>query len=460
MEMERPDTTIITTGRASPSSLFNQDPLDFASASGHVQTPTYQTSVLLAGGPFVLQNEDRVASAFLAGFRYMFLHANECNSKEARSVDVIGDMSLGVREYIGEINRGDTAELYAALREREGVVGQEEIASVEFVVQLPSGILAGNPSTLESQTGTIHRAELNIPGSKGAEITGLTSTAGFIVGKTLVRGANIVPGATVAKILSGTAVLMDYESTYLAAASTEEELEFESAVYDAEVEDDGRGYLQWTNTDQRGRYLAQAQFTLVTQEIRSVMVNFAVEDPFNIPPPTEPQLVAEEVWLRFEDMFDSVEGGPILRDYTLSHFDVKKIERFIPEALLDINVQMPPTQYSISYFARPLGNGEINPLMPLLTKGVMCKVLLHMVRSYIEQPVPQGAQIAYEDRTRYAQAWQASYTIEREDWISMVRLYKRQELNLGHSALLVGSKAGRLFFNGTWRTQNVGRGFF
>ena len=369
-------------------------------------------------------------------------------------------MSLGVRFYLGTITRGDTAELYAALREREGVIEQEEIAGVEFVVQKPNGILAGNPASLKEETGTIYRAEPGQSDNKGFEITGLSSTSGFVVGRTLVRGANIPVGATVAKILSGTAVLIDYESTYGEAAEVEEELEFESAIYQGEVEDDGQGYLQWTETDEPGEYLVQATFTLITQEVKSVMVNFAVEDPFHVPPPTEPQLVAEEVWLRFEDMYDSVEGGPILRDYTLSHFDVKKIERFIPEALLDINVQMPPTQYSISYFAKPLGNGEINPLMPLLSKGVMCKVLLHMVRSYIEQPVPQNAPNAYEDRTRYAQAWQSAYQIEREDWISMVRLYKRQELNLGHSALLVGSKAGRLFFNGTWRTQNVGRGFF
>src|SRR5208282_1915902 len=275
-------------------------------------------------------------------------------------------------------------------------------------------------------TGTIHRAELNVVGNKGFEISGLSSTAGFIVGKTLIRGTYIVPGATVAKILSGSAVLMDYESTYELPnpAELEEELEFESAIYQGEVENDGRGYLQWTETEEPGEYLAQARFTLVTQEIRSTWVNFAVEDPLHVPPPTEPQLVAEEVWLRFEDMFDSVEGGPILRDYTLSHFDVNKIERFIPEALLDINVQIPPTQYTVSYFANRNAEGEINPLMPLLTKGVMCKVLLHMVRSYIEQPVPQNAPNAYEDRTRYAQAWQSAYQIEREDWISMVRLYK------------------------------------
>lgn len=373
-------------------------------------------------------------------------------------------MSLGVRDYIGEINKGDTAELYAPLREREGIVTQEEIASVEFTVQLPNGILAGNPATLATQTGTIFQPEPGQPSNKGFEIAGLTSTAGFVVGRTLVRGDHILPGATVAKILSGTAVLVDYENTYVPASEgpkeVTEEFEFESAVYPGEVENDGRGYLQWTETDQVGQYLVQAQFTLVTQAVKSTMVNFVVEDPFNIPPPTEAQLVAEEVWLRFEDMYDSVEGGPILRDYTLAHFDVKKIERFIPEALLDINVQMPPTQYTVSYFAKQQSNGEINPLMPLLSKGVMVKTMMHMIRSYIEQPVPQNAPNAYEDRTRYAQAWQAAFQVEREDWISMVRLYKRQELNLGHSALLVGSKAGRLFFNGTWRTQNIGRGFF
>jgi len=369
---------------------------------------------------------------------------------------------LGVRYQLNPINRSDTAELRAALREREGVVPQEDIAGVEFVVQGPNGILIGNPATLKKAKGTIHKPEPNVLGDKGFEISGLVSTIGLEAGKTLVRGHNIEPGTTIAKIVSETDILLDYESLIKEPNIEHEEveLEFESSQWPGEVEEDGQGYLQWTNTEESGQYLAQAQFTLITQEIKSVMVNFTVDDPFHIPPPTEAQLVAEEVWLRFEDSFDSVEGGPILRDYTLSHFDVKKIERFIPEALLDINVQMPPTQYSISYFATRSGDGEINPLMPLLSKGVMCKVLLHMIRSYIEQPVPQGAQIAYEDRTRYAQAWQTAYATEREDWISMVRLYKRGELRLGHSALLVGSKAGRLFYSGTWRTQNVGRGFF
>lgn len=366
---------------------------------------------------------------------------------------------LGVRYQLNPINVSDTAELKAALREREGVVPQEDIAGVEFTVQAPNKRFIGNPATVKSTTGFIHKKSGAV---SGLEITEIPSTDGLVANKTLVRGPHIELGAVVTKIVDSETVLMDYPSL-MTVPNVEEEkvaIEFESTQWSGEVEENGEGYLQWTNTEESGEYLAQAQFTLITQEIKSVMVNFTVLDPFNVPPPTEAQLVAEEVWLRFEDSFDSVEGGPILRDYTLSHFDVKKIERFIPEALLDINVQMPPTQYSISYFARPLGNGEINPLMPLLSKGVMCKVLLHMIRSYMEQPVPQGAQIAYEDRTRYAQGWQTAYVTEREDWISMVRLYKRQELNLGHSAVLLSSKSGRLFQNGMWRTANVGRGFF
>src|ERR1700691_2399527 len=140
-------------------------------------------------------------------------------------------MSLGVRYYIGEINLGDTAELYAALREREGVVPAEDITGVNFTIQKPNG-------------------EVSEP-------------------------------------IAG------------------------------EIEEDGQGYLQYTETDEVGPYLVQAQFTLLSNEIRSVMVNFVVEDPFDLTAQPE-EIVVEEVWLRLEDAFDSVEGGPALRDWTLA----------------------------------------------------------------------------------------------------------------------------------------------
>lgn len=227
---------------------------------------------------------------------------------------------------------------------------------------------------------------------------------------------------------------------------------------EGEVQEDGQGYFQWTETEESGEYLAQAQFTLTTGEIRSVMVNFAVIDPFDTTPPTPMEILVDEVWFRLEDCFDSIDGGPWLRDITLSHFDKNKIERFVPETLLDINVQMPPTSAVITDFTTPQSNGEPNAILPLLAKGVLCKVIMHLIRSYTEQPVPQGGQLVYEDRTRYKDNWMTVYKSEHEDYIMMVRLYKRGLLNLGHSALLVSSKAGRLFPFGTMRSRNVGRG--
>lgn len=282
-------------------------------------------------------------------------------------------MSLGTRYYIGEILVNDTAELYAALREREGVVPAEDITGVTFTVQKPNG-------------------EILDP-------------------------------------------------------------------IDGEIEDDGQGYLQYTETEEIGQYLVKATFTLLNNEVRSVMVNFVVEDPFDLTALPE-EIVVEEVWLRIEDAFDSVEGGPALRDWTLNHFDKNKIARFIPEVLLDINVQSPLTEVGLEEFTIPVGPNQPNPVLPLIAKGVLCKTIQHLIRSYVEQPVPQGAQIVYEDRTRYAQIWQTVYQSEHEDYYTMVRLWKRGFLNYGRSALLVSSKAGRLFYGANMRSQNIGRSFF
>jgi hypothetical protein len=47
------------------------------------------------------------------------------------------------------------------------------------------------------------------------------------------------------------------------------------------IGDDGRGFYRWTDTTQEGEYIAQAQFTLVTGEVRSTMLSFSVVNPFS-----------------------------------------------------------------------------------------------------------------------------------------------------------------------------------
>ena len=110
------------------------------------------------------------------------------------------------------------------------------------------------------------------------------------------------------------------------------------------IQDDGQGFLRWVDTTEPGEYLVQVQFQLITGEVRSVMQNFAVINPFaDEPIPTGTQLITGAVWLRLEDLFDSTEGGPWLRDKTLYNFDENKVAAFIPEALMDVNLQMPPS---------------------------------------------------------------------------------------------------------------------
>lgn len=228
-----------------------------------------------------------------------------------------------------------------------------------------------------------------------------------------------------------------------------------------EVMSDGSGFLRWTDTTQRGKYTYQAQFSLLTGEKRSVVENFTVIDPFNPPTPSDTDYLIEQVQLRLEDCFDSIEGGPWLRDKSLANFDYTKVAEFIPEALLDINVQMPPTDFTLDTFVTGSTADNLNPNMPILIKGVLILVIRHLMRSYTEQPIPTGqANLVWADRTKYQQMWNQVYQVEYADYIEKLRLWKRTALNLGHSALLTYSKAGRLYPYGSQRSRGIYRGYY
>lgn len=232
------------------------------------------------------------------------------------------------------------------------------------------------------------------------------------------------------------------------------------------IQPDGAGFLRWLKTDTIGAYRVQAQFYLVSGEIRSNYFNFTVIDPFNDEPPSPIDFIVYQVQLRLEDLFDSVEGGPWLRDMTQAHFDYTKIAQFIPEAIFDINVQMPPTNYTLDYFTmsnvpfNPEDPTTINPNMPLLIKGVLVLTIKHLIRSYVEQPIPQGGQIIWHDRTRYSNAWQAVYQIEYQEYINNVRLAKRTEYNFGNAASLIFNKAGRMWPFQNARSRGMWRGYY
>jgi hypothetical protein len=232
------------------------------------------------------------------------------------------------------------------------------------------------------------------------------------------------------------------------------------------IQADGSGFLRFEDTVQLGVYQWTAQFTFNSGEKRTYRDQFTVTDPFVDQPVTQAHEIAEEVWMRLEECFDSELGGPWLRERTLAYFDPSKVARFIPEGLLWVNSWPPATDLVLTDFTTPHPNTD--PALPadstqpdpnriIIVQATLLAVIRHLMRGYVEQPAVAGANIVYQDRRDYQQRWQAIYQIEEDFLKQLVTLWKRQFYNFGKGAMLIHSKAGRLTPAG-WRTRNAARG--
>lgn len=239
-----------------------------------------------------------------------------------------------------------------------------------------------------------------------------------------------------------------------------------------EVISDGEGFYRYIDTTQKGLHSWTARFTYATGQIKSTQGTFQVVDPFESLVPTQLDQVADEVWMRLEDCFDSQEGGPWLRDMTLRYFNRDKIQRFVQEGIMLINNWPPITQLDVAFFTTPIpatdpvilaedpNAKQPDPDRIILVQATLLEIIRHLMRSYVEQPAPQGANIVYQDRREYLQRWQTIYEIEWDWYKTMLSLFKRNFLNYGKSALLVSSKAGRLYGGPGFRQRNVMRGYY
>jgi len=233
----------------------------------------------------------------------------------------------------------------------------------------------------------------------------------------------------------------------------------EKIVQEGEVLEDGTGYTVISGTgftDRIGHHIVVATFALVDGTIKSTRCDFEIFDPFEIVD-TPLRIIADGVWTKLEDCFDAENEGPWVQDMTLHFFREEKMEKFINDALFDINYQNPPTSVGVGDFVPT--STTINANYPLLVQGVFVQVLRHIMRSYVEQPLPTGANIAYQDRRDYLQRWQGMYELELEQYRRWLSLWKRGFLQLGHSKLLVSAKAGRLI-PAPMRARSVGRGYW
>ena len=239
---------------------------------------------------------------------------------------------------------------------------------------------------------------------------------------------------------------------------TVQDPENNKTTVEGDIGDDGSGVLVYETGDTftPGHYVGVATFSLTDGSTQSTRSDFELFDPFAVVD-TQTRVVADGVWTKLEDCFDSEDEGPWIQDVTMHFFREEKMEKFISEALFDINHQNPPTGLGLDSFVTTAGVPTND--YPLLVQSILVQVIRHLMRSYVEQPAPTGAQIAYQDRRDYLQRWKEVYELEYNTYMRWVALYKRGFLQLGHYKVLVAAKAGRLI-PAPMRARSAGRGYF
>lgn len=204
-----------------------------------------------------------------------------------------------------------------------------------------------------------------------------------------------------------------------------------------------------------GLYTAVANFTLANGIIVSVPESVEIIDPLAENSPeglTTADLIIDHAWMKLEDLFDSEDsesglGGPWLRDKTFKVFNRDKLARFLPDALYLINNEFQPvTDFD-----------EVNwPVahVPLASQALMLEGIYHLIRSYVEQPMPAGGQIAYFDRRDYMARWQSVLQSENDKLMKLMDVFKLQYTGFGSTSILVGGYATPITrLSRFWRTR-------
>jgi hypothetical protein len=155
----------------------------------------------------------------------------------------------------------------------------------------------------------------------------------------------------------------------------------------------------------------------------------------------EEQFALDLAWLKVEDGFDSLPGGPYLYDISRKNFSEQKSALLFPFALERINYTFPnPPSPTFTLNDFPWKDHHT-----LMGQAMTLEIIHHLIRSYVEVPLPTGSgNITLLDRTTYTQRWREIYTTEEEQFKNALRVFKRSYLQLGKARGLVDSKQGRL----------------
>ena len=218
----------------------------------------------------------------------------------------------------------------------------------------------------------------------------------------------------------------------------------------------GQYVVPAATNDTEGEYRAYATFNYdegtLSSLVKSVPVFYDVIDAFERAGASPADPAVDLCWLKLEDCFDSEFGGPWLRDMTMRVFDKTKVRQFSPDVLMQINQQMPYSDYTETGFPWT-GDGTA-----IFGQGLLVATIRHLMRSYTEQPDVVSSPVAFMDRKRYLDAWKSVYDVENPLWERWLGRWKLRSYDITHASMLLGSKAGRML-PAPMRSRNVGRGF-
>ena len=153
--------------------------------------------------------------------------------------------------------------------------------------------------------------------------------------------------------------------------------------------------------------------------------------------------IVDGVSFRFNDLFDSPEGGPYLLTQYQSHFTPARYAQLLRVALDELNSRSQP------YTAYTLDN-EGGPMFPvakwgaILSKALYIEVLKHLRRSYLEQPSLIGGDVTRLDRRDYFDRWGILLQEAQAEFEKQAETFKIQHMMMGKPRVLVsGGVFGR-----------------
>lgn len=154
------------------------------------------------------------------------------------------------------------------------------------------------------------------------------------------------------------------------------------------------------------------------------------------------KLIVESVNMRFQDLFDSQDGGANLETYYQAHFNRNRIAQLLVIAMGRLNTMAQPYQtYTLEDGGLAFPTAQWGSM---LETALYIETLRHLIRSYVEQPLFSGANITRLDRRDYLQRWQSVMDDEERMFKAQLDTFKIAHMGFGRPRVLVsGGVYGR-----------------